>query len=987
LSVKTFLVHSSFGNNCKSTCKICQDAKLALEIGTGARPLVELNANNRGHCHETCQASHENEANKNVPEAIVLNGDDSVHSDFNPQSGESDEFVWWNALPGDNSMDIRCPPLSVLYDVAMAGYINDLLHDDVIGEWDTDGYSDFEPQSGKPEELGNMMNAKNARYENVAFTEQHEPSTYDTSSIVDPTRTVQDTDDATLQHFFSRPIKIQEFEWATGGTLFQQFNPWENYFDNPRVINRITNYNLLRAKLKVKLVINGSGFHYGRAICSYLPFAGQDTLSSNNVLYSEDIVQASQQPHVYLNPTTSHGGEITCPFFYYKNWFNVPDEDWTDAGQMTLRSMTTLEHANGATDRCTISIFAWAEDVEMAVLTSDEPTSLVAQSGVESEIDEANRKGIVSGPATAVANFAGALATAPIIGPFAKATEMGARTTADIAKIFGYSRPAQTENPAGFKPVATSNMALATVPDGIQKLSIDDKQELSIDPALSGVGGSDNLAIKSIAQRESYIGQWTWVEGTAPETSIGSLRVDPCIYADISRGGAASASLPACAVAALPFKYWTGSMKFRFQICCSNFHKGRLKIVYDPNTQASNEYNTNYTQIIDIADRTDFTVEVGNGQERTLLTHCIPIVNAATNVFTISSTPLAAQSYGNGTLTCYIVNELTSPTTAAQTVKINVFASAGEDFECFVPSDEITNYVFKPQSGLEPQSGLTDMNGGLNAEEMNAEEESAPVHTQADALGPGKTIDQRLNLVYTGEKCESFRQLLKRYNLSQSLTYIDNAAQARIHSGRRSMYPMLRGNVSGAVHTAVGPASYNYANTVLLHWVTKCFSGWRGAIRWKLVPRGDYDEFSPCRLEVQRAPEGQVEYSQSTNGALFYGSLSQAAHSAVSFNTAGVPSATKPFSGLRGVVLSTSNVNPTLEFEVPFYSRFRFEPGKTENYTGTGIYTESWDYRAWLRGNTNFTIDAYCAAGEDLQCYMWTGMPPLYYEAAPPPAV
>jgi len=962
---------------------------LALEIGTGARPLVELNANNKnGH---TCDGSHsasvDAEAIKVVPEAIVLNGDNSVHSDFNPQSGESDEFVWWNALPGDNSMDIRCPPLSVFYDIAMAGYISDLLHDDVIGEWDADGYSDFEPQSGKPEELGNMMNAKNARYENVAFTEQHEPSIYDTASTVDPTRKVQDTEDATLQHFFGRPIKIQEFQWDTGATLFQQFNPWENYFDNPRVINRITNYNLLRAKLKVKLVINGSGFHYGRAICSYLPFAGGDTLSSNDVLYSEDIVQASQQPHVYLNPTTSHGGEITCPFFWYKNWLNVPDEDWTEMGQMTLRSMTTLGHANGATDKCTISVFAWAEDVEMAVLTSDEPASLVAQSGVENEVDQANKSGVVSGPATAVANFAGALAQAPIIGPFAKATQMGAAATADIAKLFGYSRPAQTENPTGYKPTATSSMALGTVPDGVQKLTLDDKQELSIDPRLSGVGGADNLSIKSIAQRESYIGQWTWVEGTAPETAIGSLRVDPCIYADISRGGNVAASLPACAVAALPFKYWTGSMKFRFQICCSNFHKGRLKIVYDPNTQASNEYNTNFTQIIDIADRTDFTVEVGNGQERTLLTHCEPIADAATTVFTISSTPLTAQTYGNGSLTCYIVNELTSPTTAAQTIKINVFACAGEDFEVFVPNDDIANYVFKPQIGMEPQSGLVDMKGGLNAEEMNAEEESAPVHTLADSLGPGKTIDQRLNLVYSGEKIESFRQLLKRYNLSQALCYVDNAAIARIITGRRSAYPMLRGNVTNAVHTRAGPASYNFANTVLLHWVTKCFSGWRGAIRWKLIPRGDYDEFSPVRLEVQRSPEITAEYAQATNGALFYGSLSQAAHSAVHDNSSGIPSANKPFTGLNGMAVSTSNVNPTLEFEMPFYSQYRFEPGKVQDYTLVGDYTESWDYRAFARANTNFTIDAYCAAGEDLQCYMWTGMPPLYRESAPPAAV
>jgi hypothetical protein len=249
-------------------------------------------------------------------------------------------------------------------------------------------------------------------------------------------------------------------------------------------------------------------------------------------------------------------------------------------------------------------------------------------------------------------------------------------------------------------------------------------------------------------------------------------------------------------------------------------------------------------------------------------------------------------------------------------------------------------------------------------------------------------MDPKLNLVFTGERIASFRQLLKRYNLHSNIAYSDNAAIARIISGRRSMFPYLRGNVAGAVNTRAGPAPYNFCNTVLLHWVTYAFSGWRGSIRWKLLPRGDQGEYGMLRMEVSRAHTGEDEYDQQTLGALFYGSQSQAAASAVVSDTVGgLPAADRPLSGVRGVAITNSQVNPNLEFEMPFYSPFRFVAGKEENKTGIALFEEPWDFRIYARANTNFAVDAYVAAGEDFQCYFWTGLPPMYIEVSPPAPV
>jgi hypothetical protein len=166
----------------------------------------------------------------------------------------------------------------------------------------------------------------------------------------------QDNSDATLDNFFSRPIKIHEVEWGTGTSLYSVINPWSLYFENPRVSNRIANFNLMRAKLHVKIVVNGNGFQYGRAIAYYQPMHTFDAVTSIASLVPETIVQGSQIPHVFINPTMSSAGDLSLPFFNYFNNMSVPESEWEVLGQLIIRSINPLKHANGASDQVTVSV-------------------------------------------------------------------------------------------------------------------------------------------------------------------------------------------------------------------------------------------------------------------------------------------------------------------------------------------------------------------------------------------------------------------------------------------------------------------------------------------------------------------------------------------------------------------------------------------------------------------------------------------------------
>lgn len=207
-----------------------------------------------------------------------------------------------------------------------------------------------QPQSGRESATTDdstiMKVADDGKQQNIDFGDQHDPFMYSVDGVMDPTRKLMDTDDARLDNFITRPIKISEEEWGTGTNLFYDLDPWSLYLENPRVINRIANFNLLRCQLHLKIVINGNGFQYGRALASYLPFDQFDSLSTNRALVPQDLVQATQLPHVFLDPTTSTGAEMTLPFFEYKNYVGIPDSEWNQLGELVVRSINPLKHAN-----------------------------------------------------------------------------------------------------------------------------------------------------------------------------------------------------------------------------------------------------------------------------------------------------------------------------------------------------------------------------------------------------------------------------------------------------------------------------------------------------------------------------------------------------------------------------------------------------------------------------------------------------------------
>jgi hypothetical protein len=284
---------------------------------------------------------------------------------------------------------------------------------------------------------------------------------------------------------------------------------------------------------------------------------------------------------------------------------------------------------------------------------------------------------------------------------------------------------------------------------------------------------------------------------------------------------------------------------------------------------------------------------------------------------------------------------------------------------------------------FEPQSGV-EMDKAIVPESQGTAEPSAPLQTMSSTLGPGEQDITDINKVFTGESIASFRTLLKRGMLHESIL-MEN--QRGITAGIRCMFPFLRGFAPDAVHTTAAATDYNYCNTVLLHWVRYAFQGHRGSIRWRILPRFHVSSNNDFTVYTGRNPIGvgleYANYRTTTTTAL---SESETAFNSVQNGLAGASTAVFPAMALDGCVFNTDKVNNVADIEVPWYSPFRFSPGKIASFTGIETFDPTWRFSINASSVNPSHADLWCSTGEDFQVYMWTGLPRLYRESSVPAA-
>jgi hypothetical protein len=907
--------------------------------------------------------------------------------------------------------------------------------------------------------------------QNVHFVDGDTPWSYDIKANADETTKLAAFTDAELGDFLSRPIKIKEYQWTPGVALSApRFNPWTEFFDNADVLDKINRYRNLRCNLRMKVLVNGNSFYYGRALLTYNPYIQNDEITVNRAFIEEDLIQASQKPHLLLDPTTSQGGEMLLPFIWPENYLNITAAGWnTNMGEVDIHDFDVLQHANGGTDPISITIFCWAENLTLAIpttaraqsevappprkmadpgrlesipehnlppplvrrypvdvhghlkppmCTNRSPTSPYEPQGFvdDSELDEfgfpkpydqqagkgnkkavmkANnttssdeftRDGLISKPASAIAKAADALSMIPVLAPYAKATSMVSTRVGDIARIFGYSRPQVLEDTRSYVPRYLGNLSNSDAPEPLVKLSLDSKNELSIDTRLMGLGGEDELTVNSICQRWSYFRQFDWPETAVTDTMLTSMIVAPIYGRSVTASPVTEIHSTALAFGASPFDAWQGSIKFRFNVVCSEYHRGRIRIVYNPATSPGGAipFNQTYSTIVDISENRDFEYEVKWADVRAWANN-VGISGITSSYIFADDFPILCGGAGdNGSLSVYVVNELATPATTAADVKIQVWVAAGDDFALAVPTTKnlSTLSVFKQQSEVAPYVHQSEV--ASDASLANTEDKSnSPTCTEAVAsFAPGENIpDDNQYLVYQGERIVSFREMLRRYHYFNSYWPAEtgNSTQVRVVSLNHHDFPYYRGWEPGGEDAGFNSgglfSQYNFCTETLLNYLTPAFACRRGGLRHKYSLAQLGSAVRAVTMSVSR--HNLIGSAHLASAHRIDGALEGDRRKKIQETER---------SSLGGSHATIANVNPVLEFETPYYTRGqRFEPARrVGRYSAflLGAHDLSVDVPQDLPGS-HYRVDRYISVAEDFQLGMFTGAPIMYSYSDP----
>lgn len=844
---------------------------------------------------------------------------------------------------------------------------------------------------------------------NLAFIDQNEGEVVDDGAHFNGE--LDDVPGIDLATFLSRPVNITTLMWnqdrlptsnVAGATnpLISEFDPWTLFLNNTKIKYKLNNFAYIRGNLHVKFVLSSQPFYYGSVLVSYRPLPN---FKSDIGPTSHSIAQPvtySQRQHVWLYPQHNSGGEMILPFFWpYKMADLTSASEIANLGRLNVWVVNQLQAANGvATREVTIQVFAWMTDVEITGPT----VGLALQSkvtAVKKGKDEYD--GPISGPASAVASAAGALSSIPAIAPFATAAQIGASAIAKVSSLFGYTNTPVVTDAQNVRPTPFPNISSPEISHAIEKLTLDPKNELSIDPGIVGLKGVDELNLKHLLTKWSLIDVFKIPLATEP-TDGGNLdlvwtaRVNPNNYvinASLPVGMDEVAFTPAGWLAQM-FQYWRGDLIYKFTFICTKFHKGRVRIMWDPKgTAAQNICNDRDSSavvknvIVDVGETTEVEFRVPYAQ-RTPYCMFDWNLSTATNhrngpflddpTYTVDRTYRYNDSRDNGMIGVRIVNRFTAPATDAD-VWVNVSVRCAENIDYAGPRNlSITdNPGAKIHTYFYPQSLVEDV----------------PPHPEKDIEHEGMAgkAAPETQLICMGEKVTNLRQLIRRSGLVCSITNNHDASNdlhiLQLIMGRLPPGPGYATNNlwTAAKLDGTGSVAFSYCKMTALAWIANAFIGMRGSVNWAvnathptLVKKHVRAYRTSAYSDLGLTKVNRVSGGLTDNGcSRFVWVYTEA--------------------GTSGHSLTNADTNAGLSISYPMYNNCLFESTDPEkplmNNPSVSPYDGSEESRLVFEikdapvgsgaTSTINSIDLYAGAGSDFTLHYFLNAPLTYVHAVP----
>jgi hypothetical protein len=760
----------------------------------------------------------------------------------------------------------------------------------------------------------------------------------------------------TISQFAERPVEIDTFELKTSTVLDSVYPVWDLISTKPSIRAKLKNFAYLRCNVKVRIAISGTPFHAGRILVSYQPYPLRNsTLQIHLTNYG---LNAAYRPMLLTYLSQAAGAlimdvkankpvEITLPFISTKPMHRLFNNQTTaisaatsfvdldEAGSLFIWSINTVEAYSTTPPPISFQIYAWFEDIQLG-------TSTATQVAITTESKDERETGPLERISTALSVYTRALTMVPAIAPLARASTLVLGGIAGLSSWFGWSKPNIIEQPFFVKNRPFSNSCVTIGEDTVEKLSFDPLQELTVDPRVVGID-VDEMSIAHLSSIETYLTTFTWDSSDVPLAApMWCCGVVPTLCN-------VSALIPhvffaptAMSFVASPFQYWRGSIKFRIEVVCSKFHRGKLAVFYEPNVDqnvlinADLSLNKNFMRIMDIQETESIEVIVNWAQPRAW-NFVQSVTIALKDNFNTGNLVVPTNGYYNGYIGIVPFTTLQSPS-ADDSVSVNIYVSGVNlQFNMLTEDNLPTLRQLYSESAdthdplLENTVTSFELNGSTSSSDGTCE-------------------------YHFGEQPLSLRACLRRYVRTFSGTATSGATYWAVNLTSRSIQPATPSYGGGAD-----------TQPKLITYLPYAFLGVRGGMKKRVRFHG----------------------SSGLNAITPYVIVSN-----VSPFTAITPATT--FSTSPGVVWQKGSIcyvahtNAGIEFEIPYYSNNLFQFSCSTDFigtNGTGDMIPDWPkgYTCYkeeygLTGQTWYGVET-SAAAEDFMFMRYLGAP--YFTITP----
>lgn len=405
-----------------------------------------------------------------------------------------------------------------------------------------------------------------------------------------------------IETFLRKPYEV-----ASGTLVGASFPPV--FYDVMEFLNSVELYNSklkgfygVRATPVFTLKITANRFTSGLYALSFLPTGGSGGGHADIVDRGRSFTrtQRSQLLTAYVDLNIDSSIQLTIPWtsvFPYWQTRRIGVQTFLQSpGRLILYRFVAPVDITGAVPVATYSLYVHYEDVILygaAIPQSGAPDFFAEyQAGgrirrsARGEKDIASQEmettGPISGGFSLVSKAASALSTIPTLTAIATPVAWVTDALARAASWFGYSAPAVLDSPVRMYHETVPYLSTFDKHSVAEPLGLSAKNFLSPVDGLAGTS-FDEMSIDYIKSKFAFFEDDVWSTTDAIGTVITNLTLAPRNFGTSQVDGSTTLYSPTpLSMLCRMFKFWRGSIIIKIRIVKTEFHIGRLQIIYDP---------------------------------------------------------------------------------------------------------------------------------------------------------------------------------------------------------------------------------------------------------------------------------------------------------------------------------------------------------------------------------------------------------------------